>query len=309
LQLEPSTWSDATFDLEETLDLSSRAPATRVVLPESLVGCELVGRYRLLRHVGSGGTGAVFQAWDQVEGVERAVKTLRPKAARSERPRRRLAAEAVVMTLLQHPHVLPVYDMGVTEAGVHFMVMQWAHGSLREHLHGPDRLAPEPLIEVVLDVLDALQVAHDRGIVHRDVKPANVLLDARGRGLLADFGIALLPDADLEEPGPGQILGSPRYMAPEQRRDPSQVTPQTDLYGVGTTLFQALTEVLPPDLSAIKPDHPYWDRVPRTLRPVLARATHADPESRYPSAQAMADALRAARDRLAESDPWCSQGS
>jgi eukaryotic-like serine/threonine-protein kinase len=202
----------------------------------------IAGRYRLTLLLGRGGMGQVWKAHDEVLGRTVAVKEIRfpPGVAESEGDalRARLMREARLTARLNHPSITTTYDV-VLEEGKPFIVMEYVEGtSLSEHIdeHGP--LSTQRTAEIGLDLLRALNAAHEQGILHRDVKPANVLLSVDGRVVLTDFGIAT-SETDASLTTTGLLIGSPAYMSPERLRgDPTG--PPTDLWSLGATLYSAL---------------------------------------------------------------------
>ena len=235
----------------------------------------------------------MYRATDLQLGVDRAIKLIGGGVKRERSSlRRRLKDEARVMARLAHRHVLEVYDVG-EDGDVDFVVMRLAGGgSLADELRAKGQLSRGRVIRVGMQMLAALEAAHAQGIVHRDVKPQNLLLDDDGTVLLADFGIALI---DL--PGvfrgtrTGAAMGSLAFMAPEQRVDASRVTAAADIYSVGATLYTLATGRSPMDLFVAGGDSERWWVVAPGLRTVLFRATRYAPEDRYLSATEMAAAL------------------
>jgi hypothetical protein len=252
------------------------------------------GRYALVRTLGRGGMATVYQAWDARLRVWRAIKVLDETFAPTSAARLRFENEARTMARLRHPNLLSVYDVGTDGARV-FLVMDLAPGgSVADHVaeHGP--LAPKLACRLIVDVLGALQHAHDNGVVHRDVKPHNLLLDARGAPLVADFGIARVDSAELTRTG--AAMGTLAYMAPEQRSAARTVDGRADVYAAGGTLYALITGKEPLDLyveGAID-----WSELPPPLTAVLKRATAWKREDRYPSAAEFASALRAVESEL-----------
>ena len=255
-------------------------------MPEPLI----LGRYRLGELLGAGGAARVHQAHDELLGVDRAVKILHRRA--DDQTRARLVREAQLMATLRHPGVLHVYDMGVCEEG-DFVVMDLAEGgSLADRMDREGPLSPAMAVAYTLRVLSALQAAHDAGIVHRDVKPQNILLDHEGQALLADFGIARAPQTeDLRTTRTSAGLGSMCFMAPEQRLDARSAGPAADIYAAGCTLYALLCEQTPIDLFTAEPDSERWLAIPPDLRPILVKATRLKPADRFASAADMAGAL------------------
>ena len=256
----------------------------------------LAGRYRLGDRLGKGGAASVFQARDERLGVDCAVKILSAhRDSLRQSLRRRLRAEARVMAKLRHPHVLPVTDVGEHD-GQDFVVMALADGgSLADQLKREGPLPPKRVVEVGLGLLSALHAAHGAGVVHRDVKPQNLLLTGDGRVQLADFGIALIDDPEAQRrTRTGVAMGSMAFMAPEQRMDAARVTLAADVYAVGSTLYTLLTNRSPMDLFVAEGDSPRWAAIPRALLPVLFRATRYEVADRFASAADMAEALKRA---------------
>lgn len=265
------------------------------------------GRYVLIAPLGEGGTATVYRAVDRALGVERAVKVLSADLAPGAELRRRLLDEARVMARLEHRHILPIYDVG-SDDGRAFVVMALApSGSLHDRLVRDGPFSPEYAVARMIEVLDALGAAHEAGIVHRDVKPANILLGAEGDALLADFGIALLTTDEGERLTRTDVaMGSFSYMPPEQRIDARSVGPAADLYAAGATLYTLVTNMSPVDLFLAERTSPRWSPVAPALRALIARATRLLPGERYPTAAAFADALRAVLPELVGLDamPW-----
>jgi eukaryotic-like serine/threonine-protein kinase len=259
------------------------------------------GRYRLGERLGHGGMGEVFAAHDLRLDREVALKLLRADLAEQDGMRERVVAEARLAARLSHPHVVGVLDTGEQD-GRPFVVMERLSGrTLRDELaDGP--LPAERVRDVGLQVLRALAAAHALGIVHRDVKPGNVLDAGVGTWKVADFGIAKWVHADETLTGTGELLGSPSYLAPE-RIEGQQAEPASDLYAVGVLLYEALCGRKP-----FEGDDPFAlatairdgafapagtilpDADPEIVA-VIERAMRLDPADRYESAEAMAAAL------------------
>jgi len=267
---------------------------THPPLPETLRD----GRYRLLEPLGTGGMAVVVRAHDTELDVMRAVKVLLPDMARPS-VRRRLQNEARAMARLGHPHILSIHDVG-RDGDLDWIVMDLATGGSLQDLVGSDGPLPlQTAIGLMVQVLSALAAAHAAGIVHRDVKPHNVLLDADGRALLADFGIAMLTEDD-RTTRTGVAMGSMSFMPPEQRLDAARVGPEADLYACGTTLYAILTDDNPVDLFMAGPDSERWQGVPDAVRAVVQRACAPHPSDRFGDAGALAHALLDVLDALGD---------
>ena len=255
----------------------------------------LAPRFRLDRELGSGGMGTVYLAHDTVLNRPVAVKTLLPENA-SAQAARRFLREARTLAEVGHPNIVRIYDVGRDTDPFIYYIMEYLHGqTLAERLtQGP--LSVAEATRLGRDLLDALREAHRRGVIHRDVKPGNVFL-VDGRGVLVDFGIAKsLSDSGPNLTQPGHIVGTRRYMAPEQLV--GRECPQTDFYAVGVVLYEATTgrdwESHDVELAAAPPE----------LRPALSRALALPPEERWPDADAFQRALWRRRTRLSGSTWW-----
>jgi len=215
------------------------APSSRPA-PIPAVGDVLFGRYRLDRRLGSGGTAEVWQARDEQLGRDVAIKLLHRHLVPDERSRERFAGEARAVAALSHPGIVGIHDIVVSE-DLAAIVLELVEGEpLCDRIAEDGALSPIAAAGIAAQIADALQSAHDRGLVHRDVKPANVLLSADGRARLVDFGIARA----LDEPGrsmtmPGTIMGTLRYMAPEQLSG-QPASAASDVYGLGAILYEML---------------------------------------------------------------------
>ncbi|MBZ5637403.1 MAG: serine/threonine protein kinase [Acidobacteriia bacterium] len=267
-----------------------------------------IGRFSLLEKIGAGSMGEVWKANDPRIGRTVAVKLLRVPdgldPARREEWERRFLLEARAAGRLAHPGIVAVHDVGQANDGRPFIVMEYIEGrSLDAYLKRGVRPDPARVLDWAAQVADALDHAHRQGIVHRDVKPANILMDGAGRVRLADFGIARLGDSDLTREG--AFLGSPAYAAPEQIRG-GAVDGRADLFSLGAVTYALLTGARPFD-GADLPSIAYAichvePTPPRRLRPELTAAMQAvvmkalskDPAHRHRWGQEMAEDLRAA---------------
>jgi serine/threonine protein kinase len=270
------------------------------------------GRYTLEEVIGQGGFATVWRGFDTALGVHRAIKILHPELGTHGQHRERLRAEASTMARLAHPNVLSIHDIGQQDGKDWFVMDLVQGGSLGDWLQRGGAMPPDLAVSCAIQVLSALGAAHAAGVVHRDIKPQNILLDTEGRCRLADFGIALLSSEErLRSTRTGATLGSLAYMAPEQRIDAREVGPTADLYAMGSTLFALLSNANAIDLFTATPESPRWAPVPPPLRPILQRATRHLPSQRYDSAAALAGALEEARAELPREswDSWLGQVS
>lgn len=207
---------------------------------------ELAPELELVRPLGEGQMATVHLAKDTALGRMVAVKVLRPEAASDETTRRRFDREARSAASFSHANVVSVHSVGRLSDETPYMVMQYVKGrSMAERLKAEGRLRLELACTVLHDVASALTAAHSRGIIHRDLRPENVLWDdERDRALLTDFGIATIADANSSEvtrlTNVGELIGNPRYLSPEQLRD-EELTPQADIYSFGVLAYELLT--------------------------------------------------------------------
>jgi len=214
--------------------------------PEARIGTLLAGKYRLEKLLGIGGMGAVYEGLHEGVGKRFAIKVLRGTTFHDEASRARFAKEAQAAAKMEHPNVVAVFDVGETEDSAPFMVMELLRGrSLFDALEG--RLGIAQALEIAYEMLSALECAHRAGIVHRDVKPANVFLAERQDGSICvkvlDFGVAKFAETDeVSLTQSGAIVGTPLYMAPEQFLADREVDGRADVWAVGATLFQMLTD-------------------------------------------------------------------
>ncbi|HXM56979.1 MAG TPA: serine/threonine-protein kinase [Candidatus Dormibacteraeota bacterium] len=244
---------------------------------------DLLGQYRLLDQVGAGAYAAVYRARHELMGVERAVKVLRRRPTDRPGERERFLHEARVAGRLRHPNVVSVHDCGIAGDGTPYIVMEYVAGrtlAARLTLGVPP---PAETLHVACCIAAALDHAHAFGVVHRDVKPANVLLGDDGAIQLADFGIAQAGRVHAAgEAWAG--LGTPAYMAPEQRMG-RRATAQTDVYALAVVLHEMLTGRIPPV------DGRVATYLPAAIDAVLARGLAHDPSRRPASAGALVRAL------------------
>ena len=260
------------------------------------IGRELAG-YRVEQLLGRGGMGVVYRAHDLALDRPVALKILAPELAADERFRERFLRESRLAASLDHPSIVPVYDAGEV-AGELYIAMRFVEGSdLRALLHEKGALEPGRALAIVEQVADALDAAHERGLVHRDVKPSNVLIDHRGHAYLADFGLS----RRLGEAGAAlnatQSLGTVDYAAPEQIRG-EEVDGRADLYSLGCLLHECLTGEPPfkrPSEAATLFAHLEEEPpAPPSLEPVMRTALAKEPDDRYQSGRELVGAARSA---------------
>jgi len=242
----------------------------------------------------------VYRVRDHWFHRDLALKLLLPHNSRSTKTRTRFLHEARTMSQLDHPNIIQVHDIGEEDAHFYF-VMELATVSLSTHVRRHGRMAPQVAIKYMFQALNGLEYAHTAGVVHRDMKPHNMLLGIDDEQLkLTDFGIArvLAMSTDARVTGTGDTLGTLAYMSPEQRVDPRRAGPPADVYGIGATLYILVTGRRPFDLAMSAIDPSVMERLPAPLRPIVRRSTAHRPDDRYQSARSMAMALMEAHQEL-----------
>ena len=259
--------------------------------------------YRLLEQIGEGAFGVVYRATQPQIGREVAIKAVPPDLANHPDFVRRFEREAQIVARLEHPHIVPLYDYW-REPDAAYLVMRFLRGGSVEELVRSGPLEPERAASILDQVAAALSAAHRQGVVHRDVKPGNVLLDDEGNAYLTDFGVAL--DAGSPERSSGTMLrGTPGYLSPEQVRLDS-ATARSDIYALGIVAYEMLTGAPPFPEASMQDllDHHLRDPIPpvQEVRPdlpasfdrTIARATAKDARDRFSDPQEFAAAFRAA---------------
>ncbi len=245
----------------------------------------------------------VYRGFDVRLDVERAIKVLSPEMSARPSIRQRFEVEARTMAKLQHPNIVSVQDVGVEGDRV-YMVMELVEGgSLMDRLDAGGPLSPVAACHAVEAILAALSVAHARGVVHRDIKPHNVLVTSAGVCKVTDFGIARVAEGDHPDTRTGTAMGTWAYMAPEQRSSAKHVDGRADLYAVAATFYVLLTLREPYDLYAVEQHDEIFDGLPAQIVGVLKRAIRFKPEDRYPTAPEMLEAVRQARYALEPGAP------
>jgi len=250
------------------------------------------GRYESVAVLGEGTTATVYRVRDVETGEARALKMLSPRLARHAAVRERFAQEAAVTARLRHPNVVKVHGTGEHE-GCPFIVMDHVRGgTLKERVEERGPLPPRIASAVIQQALHALHHAHAEGIVHRDVKPNNIMITADGTPRVVDFGIGRATGAERAQiTDPGSVLGTFGYMAPEQGIDSAEVDNRADIYAAGATLYAIVTGRRPGDLYRADEDAGLLAPVPVPLRPIIKKATRYQPDERYRTAAEMAKDL------------------
>lgn len=288
-----------------------RCLATLILSPETAEPAETsptpvlrrLGDYELLEEVARGGMGVVFRARQVSLDREVAVKVLRDAWLATPTQVKRFQAEAANAAKLKHPNIVAVHEVG-EQGGQHFFAMDLVQGANLAEATREGPLPPRRAAELVAKVAQAVQHAHQAGVLHRDLKPSNVLLDAQGEPHVTDFGLARPMDDESSLTLTGQILGTPGYIAPEQAKGRGAVGPAADVYGLGALLFHLLTARAPfvgasaaETLTQVLQQEPLSPRllnpaVPVDLAAVCLKCLAKAPGHRYGSAQELADDLK-----------------
>ncbi|MBI3856494.1 MAG: serine/threonine protein kinase [Planctomycetes bacterium] len=258
-----------------------------------------VGKYQVLGSIGRGGMGEVFKAYQPDLHRHVAIKTLLSGEQASEEFLQRFQREARMAAKLSHPNIVPIYDIGA-EGKLHYIVMEYVEGRSLKQLLEEKKLDPEKSLRIALTIARALQFAHEHKIVHRDVKPANLLIDKQGRVRILDFGLARSMDGK-GLTASGLMVGTPYYMSPEQAFGaPEELDHRTDLYSLGAVLYEMLTGRPPFEggtvlaiLRKIEDEDPAPPGISSRVDAVVMKALAKDRERRYQTAADLAEAIRA----------------
>lgn len=274
-----------------------------------LIGQTLSNRYVIEERLGGGGMAIVYKATDRLLSRAVTVKILRDQFANDREVVRRFQTEAQSVAKLSHPNIVSIYDVG-QDRGLYYLVMEYVDGcTLKDIIQDKGRLEPLEAIDYALQICDALQHAHDSNIIHRDIKPQNILITKKGQAKVTDFGIAKAATNTTMTYSGSSILGTVQYISPEQAKgDP--VTVHTDIYSAGIVLYEMLTGKLPFEgdtaisiaIKHIQIDYPKASHlvpdIPPELELILGRALAKKPEDRFASAIEMRRDLEEVRDKI-----------
>lgn len=269
---------------------------------DSILGQQL-DEYRLEALLGHGNMARVYRGLDIRLNRWAAIKVIDAPFRSDSEYARRLQREAQAIAHLDHPHIIAIYRYGQVR-NLFYIAMQYIDGTdlgaiIDSYLNDDRFFAPQDISRIVREICQALDYAHSRGVIHRDVKPSNIMLDKLGRAVLTDFGLALLTVQGTR----GEILGTPHYVSPEQAVSSARVVPQSDLYSVGVILYEMFTGQLPFDsenLMDVALMHVQeLPPSPRQIRPelspeleaVILKCLEKDPQRRYTDGDSLADAL------------------
>jgi serine/threonine protein kinase len=267
---------------------------------EDLVGRD-IGRYRLVQRIGKGGMSSVYRAVDMERGDDVAIKLLSPHIGEDPKFRARFAREARVLAELSHPNIVPILDYGEAKGYAYLTMPFKIVGTLQAQLDNGGFL-PRQVARIVGDIASALDYAHQRGVIHRDVKPSNILLAEDGNALLSDFGLAYVQDVSVSLTG-SVLIGTPAYMSPEQCRG-EKVGLSSDQYSLGVIMFEMFTGQLPYQAETpmgVVAKHMY-DPLPRpryinpvipeSIEQIIFKTMAKKPGDRFASVTEMNDSLQ-----------------
>jgi len=271
-----------------------------------MIGKRISGRYKVLDMVGGGGMANVYLARDMILDRDVAVKMLRLDYVNDEEFIKRFHREAQSATSLAHPNVVSIYDVG-EEGDIYYIVMEYVEGdTLKQYIHKHSPLSVETVIAIMQQITSAIAHAHQNNIIHRDIKPHNILIDKDGNVKVTDFGIAMALSAT-SITQTNSVLGSVHYLSPEQARG-GMANKKSDIYSLGIVMFELLTGRLPfsgesavsialKHLQSETPSVRRWNEaIPQSVENIVLKATAKDPFYRYNSMEEMSEDLRTALD-------------
>ena len=283
LGLCPECLIKSGFPTESGAGVSGETAGARFVPPPVEEIARLFPQLEILGYIGKGGMGAVYKARQPTLDRLVALKVLPPAVASDSGFAERFNREARALARLSHPNIVAVHDFG--KAGpLHYLLMEFVDGTSLREVERAGKLSPEQALAIVPKICEALQYAHDQGVVHRDIKPENILLDKQGRVKIADFGIAKIVGQgtkDVSLTGVKDVVGTPHYMAPEQIEKPQTVDHRADIYSLGVVFYEMLTGELP--LGKFAPPSRKVE-VDVRLDEVVLHALEKEPSRRYQQA-------------------------
>lgn len=332
-ELSGPSIADSLGSRNELAKLSSHDSELAVSLPEEIEEAEQrfvarlkssfrfmtptsIGRYQVLRKVGQGMMGEVFECEDPKTATRIAVKTIKNHVI-SPVMVTRISEEARLLAGLDHPNIVKFVEFGMTMDGMPFLVLEFVNGGTLSERIGKGRMSPRQAAALIRDCAEALEHAHTKGVLHRDLKPSNILLsksssdepstEAGGKGLkpkIADFGLARYFEGETHVTQSGSLVGTPGYMSPEQIHSGNRVGPESDIFSLGTILYEAMTGSSPfqatslagvlQQIQQVAPESPRnrVPAIPRNLELICLKCLEKRPEDRYLKAADLAEDLR-----------------
>ena len=299
----PERLAQIDSDLPADADTASGQQTASATIPAEPLASGRFGDYELLGEIARGGMGVVYRARQISLDRTVAVKMILSGQLASEEDVRRFRTEAESAARLQHPHIVTIHEVGELK-GQHYFSMDFIEGENLSDRVADGPLAPEAAAELVSKVATAIDYAHQQGILHRDLKPQNILIDSSQEPQITDFGLAKRIEGRSDLTGTGQILGTPSYMPPEQAgSDPSAVGPASDIYSLGAILYELVTGRPPfqaqtplDTLMQVLSQEPVSPRllnvsVPRDLETIILKCLQKQPSKRYTSAAELFEEL------------------
>ncbi len=276
-------------------------------------GQKINDRYQIIKSIGEGGMANVYLAYDTILDRNVAVKVLRGDLATDEKFVRRFQREALSASSLSHPNIVEVYDVG-EDNGQYYIVMEYIEGKqLKQLLKKRGKLTLSEVIDIMLQITDGLSVAHDAYIIHRDIKPQNIMILENGLVKITDFGIAMAMNST-QLTQTNSVMGSVHYLPPEQANGKGS-TLQSDIYSMGILMYELLTGELPYKgdnaveiaLKHLKEKFPSirekLPEIPQSVENIIIKATAKNPKNRYPDARSMNEDLRTCLDESRSHEP------
>ena len=272
---------------------------------DDLIGQSFYG-YEIREKIGAGGFGIVYKAFDTETKRDIVVKAILPERLGDDEVLQRFELEAQIVSQLEHPHIIPMYDYWISE-GRSFLAMEYlTGGNLRDSLNRGDKWTLARTTTLLEQILGALGVAHQADIIHRDLKPENILFDNHGKAYLGDFGLAKRLNSLQAITGPDGIIGSPAYLSPEQLMN-QKVSARTDIYSIGVLLYEILAaehpfadangqlQIMMRQIQTPLPQiHLLNEDIPKPVNQVIQIATAKDPADRYPNVATFLASFKAA---------------
>ncbi len=260
-----------------------------------------LGQYELKDLLGKGGMGAVYRAYQPSLGRDVAVKVLIGDFLEDEQFIQRFIQEAKISASLEHPNIITVHDYGVENEMSYVVMRLLAGGTLEDSLTQKGKLSPKEALRLLIPLADALDYAHQKGVLHRDIKPSNIMFDDKNRPYLVDFGLAKLANQNFSLTASGFMIGTPNYMSPEQWKGET-FTPASDQYAFATMSYEILTGKMPFDgdstyalmhkhLHELPPEETDTAKLSKPIYAVIVRGMAKNPDDRYPSVKAFMKAL------------------